>query len=54
MGKKKTAPHCAAVGTAHQMPDDAIFDQRREGLAVGHVGGDAAFDTQRVPIADLI
>jgi hypothetical protein len=28
----------------HDMPGDAIFDQRRQRLAVVHIGGDGVFD----------
>jgi hypothetical protein len=53
-GKEEATPRRAAVGTTHKMPDDAVLDQRREGLAIGHIGGDAMLDAQLVPTADLI
>jgi hypothetical protein len=40
----EATPGRAAVGTTDHVPDDAIFDQRRQRLAVVHVGRDGVLD----------
>jgi hypothetical protein len=52
--KNSTPNRFAARQVAHDAPNNVAFDERRQRLAIGHVGGGTVFDTQRVPTAGLI
>jgi hypothetical protein len=45
------APKRAAIPPSHDAPDDAVFDEWRQWLAVVHVGGDDVVDRdlEKVP-----
>jgi hypothetical protein len=42
--EEDAAPLRLAIGATYYVPNDAIFDQRRQRLAVVHVGGDKMFN----------
>jgi hypothetical protein len=35
-----------AIGTTHDVPDDVVFNERRQWLAVGYVSRDCMFDAE--------